>query len=314
MACCLFGAKTSPELMLAYCQLDSWEQISVKFESEFYHFHSRKCIWNCHLPKWWPFCPGWGALSKSWTKCLVSLEWYDAVESWMAIGENVCIYMLSQNRYRADRYTMTSSNGNIFHVTGYLWGNSPVTGEFPSQRPVTRSFDVFFDLHLNKQLSKQSWGWWFEMPSHPLCCHCNDILLSVMTLVLTYLQNRERVPFTHLKLENKIFNTCQWHSISKGDAILNIPVLSLIITLKNCIPDVYILQIYIAYPHWIWINSLGPSDAIWHRRSWSTLVHVMACCLAAPSHYLNQFWLIISKVLRHSSEDIIIRRFEDTNQ
>ena len=32
-------------------------------------------------------------------------------------------------------------------------GNSPVTGEFPAQRPVTRSFDVFFDLRLNKRLS-----------------------------------------------------------------------------------------------------------------------------------------------------------------
>ena len=52
-------------------------------------------------------------------------------------------------------------------------GNSPVTGEFPAQRPVMRSFDVFFDLRLSKRLSKQSWGWWFEMPSHPLWCHCN---------------------------------------------------------------------------------------------------------------------------------------------
>ena len=40
---------------------------------------------------------------------------------------------------------MASSNGNIFRVTGLCEGNSPVTGEFPSQRPVTRSFDVFFD-------------------------------------------------------------------------------------------------------------------------------------------------------------------------
>ena len=39
------------------------------------------------------------------------------------------------------------------------------------QRPVMWSF-VFFDLSLNKQLSKQSWGWWFEMPSHPLWHHC----------------------------------------------------------------------------------------------------------------------------------------------
>ena len=52
-------------------------------------------------------------------------------------------------------------------------GNLPVPGEFPAQRPVTRGFDVFFDLCLNKRLSKQLWGWWFEMPSHPLWRHCN---------------------------------------------------------------------------------------------------------------------------------------------
>ena len=52
-------------------------------------------------------------------------------------------------------------------------GNSPVTGEFPAQMPVTRSFDVFFDLRLNKRLSKQSWDWWFETPWRPLWCHCN---------------------------------------------------------------------------------------------------------------------------------------------
>ena len=52
-------------------------------------------------------------------------------------------------------------------------GNSSVTGEFPVQRPVTWSFDVFFDLGLNERLSKQSWGWWFEMPSPPLWHHSN---------------------------------------------------------------------------------------------------------------------------------------------
>ena len=49
-------------------------------------------------------------------------------------------------------------------------GNSPVTGEFPSHRPVTLSFD---DRRLNKQLSKQSWGWWFETTLRPLWRHCN---------------------------------------------------------------------------------------------------------------------------------------------
>ena len=52
-------------------------------------------------------------------------------------------------------------------------GNSPVTGEFPAQRPVTRNFDVFFDLRLNKRLSKQSWGWWFETLSRSSWSHCN---------------------------------------------------------------------------------------------------------------------------------------------
>ena len=50
----------------------------------------------------------------------------------------------------------TSSNGNIFRVTGPLCEEFTGPGEFPAQRPVTRSFDVFFDLRLNKRLSKQS--------------------------------------------------------------------------------------------------------------------------------------------------------------
>ena len=54
-------------------------------------------------------------------------------------------------------------------------GNSLVTGEFPAQRPVTWSFDIFFDLCLNKRLSKQSWSWWFERPLRSLWCHCNDL-------------------------------------------------------------------------------------------------------------------------------------------
>ena len=60
-------------------------------------------------------------------------------------------------------------------------GNSPVPGEFPAQRPVTRSFGVFFDLHPNKLLSKQLWGWWFEMPSCPLWRHRNALSLVLLT-------------------------------------------------------------------------------------------------------------------------------------
>ena len=52
-------------------------------------------------------------------------------------------------------------------------GNSPGTSEFPAQRPVTGSFDVFFDLRLKKPLSKQSRGWWFDTPLRSLWRHCN---------------------------------------------------------------------------------------------------------------------------------------------
>ena len=57
-------------------------------------------------------------------------------------------------------------------------GNSPVPGEFPAQRPVTRSFDAFFDLRLNKRLSKQSGGWWFETLPRPLWRHSNEYTLE----------------------------------------------------------------------------------------------------------------------------------------
>ena len=63
---------------------------------------------------------------------------------------------------------MLSWNENTIHLTCPL-----VTGEFPSQRPVTQSFDVFFHLRLNKRLSKKSWVWWFETPSCSLWRHCN---------------------------------------------------------------------------------------------------------------------------------------------
>ena len=47
---------------------------------------------------------------------------------------------------------------------------------------------------------------------------------------------------------------------------------------------------------YLWIKALTGSDTIWWHKSGSTLAQVMACCLTAPSHYLNQCWLIINKV------------------
>ena len=60
-------------------------------------------------------------------------------------------------------------------------------------------------------------------------------------------------------------------------------------------------------------NSLRPSDAIWRQRTRSTLAHKMACCLTAPSQYLNQCWLIISEVQWHSYKGIFTRDASITN-
>ena len=91
--------------------------------------------------------------------------------------------------YDTSSYRLKSSD--FYHACHFTWwrhqmetfsallvtsaGNSSTPGEFPAQRPVMRSFDVFFDLRLNKRLSKLSWGWWFETLSRPLWRHCNEI-------------------------------------------------------------------------------------------------------------------------------------------
>ena len=101
-----------------------------------------------------------------------SYRWFEM--SWRSTDVSV---MSGRDGYV--RCMMTSSNGNIFRVTGRLCGEFTGPGEFPAQRPVTRSFDVFFDLRPNERLSKQPWGWWFETPSWSLWGQCNGNLRSL---------------------------------------------------------------------------------------------------------------------------------------
>ena len=61
------------------------------------------------------------------------------------------------------------------------------------------------------------------------------------------------------------------------------------------------------------VNPFGPSDAMWWHSSGSMMAHATACCLMAPSHYLNQCWLIISRVQWHSNEDNFIRNTSAIN-
>ena len=66
---------------------------------------------------------------------------------------------------------------------------------------------------------------------------------------------------------------------------------------------VYFWCVCLQYQRVRMINSLRPSDTICGHRAGSTLAQVMACCLTAPSHYLNQYWLIvIPKIFWHSCD------------
>ena len=90
-------------------------------------------------------------------------------------------------------------------------GNSPVPGEFPTQRPVTRSFDVYFDLRPNKRLSKQSWGWWFETLSPPLWRHRNvKVRIFKLYQIIILYQHR------------RVWNSAEY--VKMYSALQNIPI------------------------------------------------------------------------------------------
>ena len=91
---------------------------------------------------------------------------------------------------------MKSSNGAAFRVTGHL------CGELPAQRPVTQSFDFFFDLRLNKRLSKQSWGWLFETLSCPLWRQCDEVLRNYE--VISHANMTQYLVSTALKFRESI--------------------------------------------------------------------------------------------------------------
>ena len=98
-------------------------------------------------------------------------SWLPSVISWRLISVRVQTCLLSPRNpwWRHQMETFSA-------LLAICAGNSPVSGEFPTQRPVTRSFDVYFDLRPDKRLSKQSLGWWFETLSHSLWRHRNALL------------------------------------------------------------------------------------------------------------------------------------------
>ena len=162
-------------------------------------------------------------------------------------------------------------------------GNSPVSGEFPAQRPVTRSFDVFFELRLNKQLSKQSWGWWFETPSRPLwrhsngcriCWGCTRWLAAGCANVApwkSYFSSRNKAAIRTQHVRNHIEHFCRLTSrISSGRV-------DFVSFFSMAVPDWKWLLV------WAWVVEPGTSDstavqhgntAYWNRQPYS---HQASC-------------------------------------
>ena len=116
-------------------------------------------------------------ITKAWCQTFgghISYPTGSPATSRLGVCSSLIIVWLSQRQsINREVYMMTSSNGNIFRVTGHL------CGEFTGPRwiPRTKASDAelwcFFHLRLNKRLSKQSQGWWFETLSHPLWRQCN---------------------------------------------------------------------------------------------------------------------------------------------
>ena len=131
-------------------------------------------IWCCFF-LYFVYIVQLGCQSNFVVDCICEIS--RSLEEFMYRSNFCCLVV---NRYQimsGQLCMMMSSNGNIFCVTGLLGvGNSPVTGDFPSQRQVTRSFDIFFDLRLDQQFSKQWSRRWFETQSRLSWRHCNDSL------------------------------------------------------------------------------------------------------------------------------------------
>ena len=128
----------------------------------------------------------YGILHISKTIGSLSTKYWFEVNVWIDVQSmSIQWALLSAIKYLVCAM-MTSSNGNIFRVTGPLCGEFTGPGQFPTQRPVTRSFDVFFDLRLNKRSSKQPWGWWFETPSWTLWRQCNEYRKYNMHISASY--------------------------------------------------------------------------------------------------------------------------------
>ena len=151
----------------------------------FFKWNYRILAFNSKWPDHCNWCCSWQELQMTWFHAELGQQWhrchlivvpihsvithsshYNTGHSPKCHRQQPCWLILASWRHQMETFSA---------LLALCEGNSPVTGEFPAQWPVTRSFDVFFGLHLKKRLSKQSRRWWFETPSRSLWRHCNGL-------------------------------------------------------------------------------------------------------------------------------------------
>ena len=120
---------------------------------------------------------------------------------------------------------------------------------------------------------------------------CTNLLITVSFVTKKWTRRYNNETIFNVRYTDDIISPCDAETWIIQDNWINTMAAD---ALAHCVPTSSTTMLL--------INSLRPSDAIWRQWSWTTLAQVMACCLTAPSHYLNQCWLIIRGVLWHTSE------------
>ena len=110
---------------------------------------------------------------------IMRTRWIGVLAFVLALSSRSGLRLLIWHQLEQQQYGIFSGHRQMEILSALMAicaANSPVPGEFPTQRPVTRSFDIFFDLLLNKRLRNQSWCWWFETPASYLLSWCHKAL------------------------------------------------------------------------------------------------------------------------------------------
>ena len=202
----------------------------------------------------------------------INVVWED-LSSWKNISRDfmACLGFSSWRRHEMETFSA---------LLALCAGNSPVPGEFPIQRPVTQSFNVFYDLHLNKRLSKQSWGWWFETLSRPFWRHCYanacpwfsfisfrrrhmSFMVSQIPWNLTVCCKANRMKTPKLSITSPLW----------GNAYNRWPVDSAYKSIGN------VVSVSMTSCHHAETNAKGRTDTYMHQWNGTSLAQVMACRL-----------------------------------